>query len=225
MDEDTCATNFMIRDSKMQQLIKKEDEPITTFIDKVKHLYLEKNISTVLVLGGVGDYFDVSDQVIQMMNYEPFDVTSQAHEIADMFPGKREVEDKAYPFHVRERLPSPESIVPLNKYGKFSVYAKEVHRIHFGEHDIDLTDLEQLMELSQTKALGYALEYSKKYMDGQNTLRKVVDHVMKDIEEHGIDIISNRISGHFAWFRGLELAFTFNRLRSFDVTQKDSEPI
>ena len=224
MDEDTCATNFMIRDSKMQQLIKKEDEPITTFIDKVKQLYLEKNISTVLVLGGVGDYFDVSDQVIQMMNYEPFDVTSQAHEIADMFPGKREVEDKAYPFHVRERLPRPESIVPLNKYGKFSVNAKEVHRIHFGKYDIDLTDLEQLMELSQTKALGYALEYSKKYMDGQNTLRKVVDHVMKDIEVHGIDIISNRISGHFAWFRGLELAFTLNRLRSFDVNQKDAKP-
>jgi hypothetical protein len=61
-------------------------------------------------------------------------------------------------------------------------------------------------------------------MDGQNTLRKVVDHVMKDIEVHGIDIISKRISGHFAWFRGLELAFTLNRLRSFDVNQKDAKP-
>ena len=223
MDEDTCATNFMIRDRKMQKLIKKEDEPITTFIDKVKQLYLEKNISTVLVLGGVGDYFDVSDKVIKMMNYQPFDVTSKAHEISDMFPGKREVEDKAYPFNIRERIPRPESIVSLNKYGKFSVYAKDVHRIHFGEYDIDLTDLEQLMELSQTKALGYALEYSKKYMDGQNTLRKVVEHVMKDIELHGIDIISKRISGHFAWFRGLELAFTLNRLRSFNVIQKDAK--
>lgn len=59
----------------MQQLVNKEDEPITTFIDKVKQLYLEKNISTVLILGGVGDYFDVSDQVIQMIKYKPYDVT------------------------------------------------------------------------------------------------------------------------------------------------------
>ncbi len=98
MDEDTCATNFMIRDAKMQQLVNKEDEPITTFIDKVKQLYLEKNISTVLVLGGVGDYFDVSDQVIQMINYRPLDMTFRAHEIADLFPAKRKVEDEAYSF-------------------------------------------------------------------------------------------------------------------------------
>ena len=40
MDEDTCATNFMIRDVKMQKLVNKADEPITAFIDKVKQLYL-----------------------------------------------------------------------------------------------------------------------------------------------------------------------------------------
>jgi predicted ABC-class ATPase len=225
MDEDTCATNFMIRDSKMQQLVNKEDEPITTFIDKVKQLYLEKNISTVLVLGGVGDYFDVSDRVIQMINYKLFDVTSKAHNIANMFPAKRKVEDEAYPFHICERIPVSGSIVPLNEHGKFSIYAKEVHRLHFGKHNIDLADLEQLMELSQTKALGYALEYSKKYMDNKSTLREVVNRVIKDIDENGIDVISDKISGHFAWFRGLELAFTLNRLRGFDVIQKDMDAI
>ena len=225
MDEDTCATNFMIRDSKMQQLVNKEDEPITTFIDKVKQLYLEKNISTVLVLGGVGDYFDVSDQVIQMINYKPFDVTSKAHKIANMFPAKRKVEDEAYPFHIRERIPVSKSINPLNEHGKFSIYAKEVHRLNFGKHVIDLTDLEQLMELSQTKALGYALEYSKKYMDNKSTLHEVVLRVIKDIDENGIDVISDKISGHFAWFRGLELAFTLNRLRGFDVIQQDMDVI
>ena len=225
MDEDTCATNFMIRDSKMQLLVNKEDEPITTFIDKVKQLYLEKNISTILVLGGVGDYFDVSDQVIQMINYKPFDVTSKAHKIANMFPAKREVEDEAYPFHIRERIPVAESVIPLNENGKFSIYAKEVHRLNFGKHVIDLTDLEQLMELSQTKALGFALEYSKKYMDNKTPLREVVHRVIKDIDENGIDVISDKISGHFAWFRGLELAFTLNRLRGFDVIQQDMDVI
>ena len=223
MDEDTCATNFMIRDSKMQQLVNKEDEPITTFIDKVKQVYMRKNISTVLVLGGVGDYFDVSDHVIQMMNYRPLDVTSKAHNIADMFPAKRKVEDEAFPSHIRERIPMAESIDPLNEYGKFGVYAKEVYRLNFGKQVIDLTDVEQLIELSQTKALGYAVEYAKKYIDRKTTLREVVHRVIADIDENGIDVMSKKISGHFAWFRGLELAFTINRLRGLEVIQQDLE--
>jgi predicted ABC-class ATPase len=186
----------------------------------VKQLYLEKNISTVLVLGGVGDYFDVADRVIQMINYKPVDVTAKAHDIADISPAKRKAEDEVYPFLVRDRIPFAESINPFNEHGKFSVYAREVHRINFGGQVIDLTDLEQLMELSQTEALGYAIEYAKKYMDNRTPLREVVNKVLKDIEDKGLDVISDKISGHFAWFRGLELAFAINRLRGFDVTQR-----
>ena len=137
-----------------------------------------------------------------------------------MSPAKRNIEDESYPFDIHERIPLPESIDPLNDYGKFAVYAKDVHRLNFGKQVIDLTDLEQLLELSQTKALGFALEYAKKYMDGATPLGEVVRRVAKDMDEKGIDVISDRISGHFAWFRGLELAFTLNRLRGFDVRLK-----
>lgn len=220
MDEDTCATNFMIRDKKMQRLVHKADEPITTYIDKVKQLYSEKKISTIFVLGGVGDYFDVSDQVVQMINYELFDVTNKAHEISRTSPAKRTIEDEGYPFHTKERISFPESINPCNKYGKKSIYASEVHRLTFGKNNIDLTDLEQLIELSQTKAIGYALDYARKYMDKKSSLKEIIVHVMNDIEENGLDILSNKISGNFAWFRGLELALTFNRLRGFNVMQR-----
>ena len=222
MDEDTCATNLMIRDMKMQELVNKNDEPITTFIDKVRQFYLKKNISTVLVLGGVGDYFDVADNVIQMIKYEPVDVTETAHRIAADSPFKREAEDDAYPFIIRERIPFAGSIDPTNKYGKFSVYVKETHRINFGKTIIDLTDLEQLIELSQTKAIALAIEYAKKYMNNDRTLREIIDLVSEDIKMNGLDIISPRISGNFAWFRGLELAFALNRLRGLDVGQKEN---
>lgn len=220
MDEDTCATNFMIRDSKMQLLVNKEDEPITTFIDKVKQLYVEKNISTILVLGGVGDYFDVSDRVIQMINYRPFDMTSKAHQIANDFPTKRHVESEAEPFCIHERIPLSQSIKPVNQQGKFSIYAKETQRLYFGDDVVDLIDVEQLIELSQTKAIGFAIEYAKKYMDDTTTLRKVIERVVSDIEAEGLDIISDKMSGHFSCFRELELAFAINRLRDFDVIQK-----
>lgn len=82
IDEDTCATNFMIRDWKMQQLVAKEKEPITPFISKVRALFHQHGVSSVLVIGGAGDYFSVADHVIMMDAYEPRDVTDQAKEIA-----------------------------------------------------------------------------------------------------------------------------------------------
>lgn len=219
MDEDTCATNFMIRDLKMQNLVQKEDEPITTFIDKARQLYREKDISTILVLGGAGDYFDVSDKVIQMIKYLPFDVTDKAREISGSFPLRRNQEDPGCPVSYKNRKPVPGTIDPYNDYNKKSVYAKEVQRLNFGKNVIDLTDVEQLIELSQTRAMGQALCYINKYLDGEKTLSEVLNLFFHDLEKGGLDILSERISGHLAEFRSLELAFTLNRLRGIKMQQ------
>jgi predicted ABC-class ATPase len=219
MDEDTCATNFMIRDQKMQQLVQKDDEPITTFIDKAKQLYFDRAISTILVLGGTGDYFDVSDKVIQMNKYVPMDVTDKAKEISKSTPSKRIKEDEAYPISLKQRIPFGESIDPHNEYNKRSVYATEVHRLKFGKTFLDLHDVEQLIELSQTKAIGQALLYLRKYIDGTNTLKEIIDLLVSDLDRKGLDVLSQKKSGHFARFRGLELAMAINRLRGVKMEQ------
>jgi len=87
-------------------------------------------------------------------------MTAKAHKITELFSTKWKVEDEAYPFHIRERILLAESIDPHNDYGKFAIYAKETHRLNLGKQVIDLTDVEQLMELSQTNAVGYAIEYA-----------------------------------------------------------------
>ena len=219
MDEDTCATNFMIRDQKMQQLVRKEDEPITTFIDRVRQIYSDIGVSTILVLGGIGDYFEVADHVIQMNKYQPIDVTQQALKIAGSSSVRRLVEHSGQSLKITKRIPLADSINPENQYGKIGIYARETYRINFGGQDIDLTDLEQLVELSQTRAIGFAINYAKKYMDKSTTLRDVINKVTDDIAEHGLDIIDKRISPNFASFRPFELAFALNRLRGFDVIQ------
>jgi len=219
MDEDTCATNFMIRDMYMQKLVKKSDEPITSYIDKIRQLYVEKKISTILALGGVGDYFEVADQVIQMVRYRPEDVSAQAKDIIKNYPTKRVKEDVEYPIRPKARIPVADSVDPMSEYRKWRLYATEVNTLHFGRNKIDLTDLEQLIELSQTKAIAYSMLYARKYMNGKRTLKQVIDRVMTDLEENGLDILSEKISGHFAQFRSFELAFTLNRMRSFRVDQ------
>ena len=86
IDEDTSATNFMIRDRRMQALVPKEAEPITPFVDRVRELHDALGVSTVLVLGGSGDYLDVADTVVAMRRYEPHDVTAEARDVASANP-------------------------------------------------------------------------------------------------------------------------------------------
>jgi len=219
LDEDTCATNFMIRDQKMQELVKKHDEPITTFIDRVRQLYTEEGVSSIIVLGGTGDCFEVADTVIQMIRYEPLDVTKTALKIANESPVKRSPEDTAYPITVPKRSVDTGSIDPFNEYGKRSVYAKETYRIHFGATDIDLKDVEQLIELSQTRAIAQALQYIRQKGDGTAPIKQVIDGLMREIDKKGLDILSDRISGHFARFRDIELAGALNRLRGVQIAR------
>ncbi|CAM9729032.1 unnamed protein product [Discosporangium mesarthrocarpum] len=83
LDEDTCAGNFMIRDSRMRAMV--HHEPITPFIYRVSSLWLQKGVSSVIVVGGCGDYFDVHDTAILVDSYAVTDATERAHSISRRF--------------------------------------------------------------------------------------------------------------------------------------------
>lgn len=220
MDEDTSATNFMIRDVRMQQLVAKEKEPITPFIDKVRQLWLELGVSTILVLGGSGDYFDVADTIIMMDAYRPRQVTELAREIARKFGTARRAEGGSRFGRVKERIPLPRGLEPI-RGGKVKVQARGLHSIQYGSWDIDLSGVEQLVDASQTRAIGEIIHYlAEHYVDGRTTLRQALEQVERDIEEKGLDVISpfyGQNPGDFARPRLLEVAAAINRLRSLSV--------
>jgi predicted ABC-class ATPase len=219
MDEDTCAANFMIRDRKMQDLVKKADEPITPFIDRVRWLFEEKGVSSVIVFGGLGDYFAIADTVIHMVKYTPHDVTIEAKRIAHESPVKRKNECHVFPKLQRKRYVHTNSIDPLNEYGKKSVYSTEKKEIHFGRTTIDLTDVEQLIELSQTKAIAQAILYLKNQPAGPILMKELIFQCMRVIEERRLDGLSKKVSGHLAQFRSVELACALNRVRTLNIQQ------
>ena len=220
MDEDTCASNFMIRDRKMQELVGREEEPITPYIERVRQLYEQNGVSSILVLGGVGDYFEVADTVIQMLRYEPLDVTETARKIALDSPEKRRREHADTPRPAGIRFLESDSVDPLNRYGKRSVFATDPYRINFGATTIDLTDVEQIVELSQTKAIAQAIEYLGKTSGGTAAIKESIDGCLRVVAEKGLDGLSSKISGHFAQFRDIELACALNRLRTARITQR-----
>ena len=221
IDEDTSATNFMIRDHRMQELVSKENEPITPFIDRVRNLHTDQRVSTVLVLGASGDYFDISDHIICMTEYRPYDVTDEALRIAGKFKSERKKESNDYFGRVTERIPKPESLNPKKGRKEVNISVKGLRSIIYGNSRIDLGALEQLVDVCQTTAIGDTIEYAKKYMDGKRTLREAAGLVMMDMGRDGLDVIGGgRISGGYAEFRSLELIAAINRLRTLEVEQK-----
>lgn len=217
LDEDTSATNFMIRDYRMQQLVSKDKEPITPFLDKVRQLYEEKGVSTVLVMGGSGDYFSVADHVIQLADYKAADVTEKAHEISRDAATNRVSEGGGVFGQIRHRAPIAGSFDPYRGNQRIKVGARGRHEIMFGRTDIDLLDVEQLVDPSQTNAIAQAIHYAVRYMDGKRTLKDVVSKVIEDVDNGGLDVLVPYSVGNLARFRELDLAAAINRMRTLKV--------
>ncbi len=219
IDEDTAATNFMIRDHRMQELISKDKEPITPFIDKVRQLYQEYGVSSLLVIGGSGDYFESADQVIAMENYLPCDVTAEARAIALRYASERTHEGGRAFGEIRHRAPLPQSLNPKTSTRALYLKVPDIKTIHIGMERIDLSAIEQLVEQSQVRAIAHALLYAKThYMDGSRTLAEITDALMKDIQNEGLDKLTGIPYGDLACFRRFEWVFALNRLRTLKVT-------
>ena len=219
IDEDTSATNFTIRDRRMQALITKDKEPITPFIDQVRQLDRDHGVSTILVMGGSGDYFDVADLVIAMENYQPQEVTDQAKAIAQQYLTGRIAEVEANFGTLSKRIPLPGGIDPSRGNKKVRLTTKGVDKIVVGTEEINLWAVEQLVDHGQLKAIARALVHIKnKYLQQQLTLAEILFKIEQDISTSGLDVLTKFPQGDLAQFRPLELAAALNRLRSLIIT-------
>lgn len=218
VDEDTAATNFMIRDRRMQLLIAKNSEPITPFIDKVRQLYTDYGVSTILVMGGSGDYFDVADTVIAIENFQPQDVTARAREIARQYATERHPEGGKQFGSITPRVLSPESLNPSRGQHPVKWKVRDVDTLVFGTDDIDLSAVEQIAEAGQVRAIAAAMVYAQqRYLEEGSTLAEILDSIMAEIAATGLDVLTSFPEGNLVMFRRFELVAAINRLRSLKV--------
>jgi predicted ABC-class ATPase len=218
IDEDTSATNFMIRDERMQELVAKDKEPITPFVDKVRQLYHDYGVSTILVMGGSGDYFDVADTVIMMDAYRPRDVTRRSYEIIHKHKAVRQHEGGSHFGPVAERTPLATSFDASRGRRDVKIDVKGLHTLIYGTTTIDLSGLEQLVDASQTRAIGDIILYFSRHYAGQKfTLRQGLERLFADIQQHGLDLLSPRKPGNYAMPRMFEVAAAINRLRTLRI--------
>jgi len=216
VDEDTSATNFMIRDERMQALVSKDKEPITPFIDRVRQLYEEFGVSTVLVMGGSGDYFEVADTVIMMDAYRPRDVTEEAKRIARKLGRPRKQEGGERFGHFLSRVVDLTSIQPRTRKGRLKVQGSRM-ALRLGNYTIDLSRVHQFAEVEQVRAVGYLLAWLAEQghkLGTDGPVGEVLSTLERKLEEEGLVSFLPARYGDLAQPRRFEVAIALNRLRT-----------
>ena len=214
IDEDTSATNFMIRDSVMQQLVSKDKEPITPFIDVARSLYKQKGISTILVAGSSGDFFDIADLVIQMDNYEPYEVTKKAKALSRGITNVNENLRVDIDFNrviLKGTIESSPKGVKVKTLGKDG--------ISINKENIDLRAVEQIVDNEQLNTIGAIMKYAENKLMGKNlTLAQIADNITEELKNNliGIENIKGGY-GSFAIVRKQEIMCAYNRYRKIKI--------
>ena len=214
IDEDTSATNFMIRDELMQRVVNKNQEPITPFIERVQWLSTQKGISTILVAGSSGSYFHTADTIIQMDHYKPVDITEFAKKEAEHFPAiLPSAPSKADPDY--HRIIQPDSSFREDR--RLKMKAMGTDGISVNRETIDLRYLEQLCDPEQVNTLSALLRYTQTHLfNGRSTLQESMKRLETLLDEKGLELLSEagRLSPSLALPRIQEIYACLNRYRS-----------
>ncbi len=208
IDEDTSATNFMIRDERMQALVAKGDEPITPLVDRIGQLRDELDISTIIVMGGSGDYLDVANTVIQMHDYQAVDVTEKAKQVIAQHPTQRHNESEESLQTFRPRALNRVALMNILTDGKFRVSAKGKDSLRFGKEFTDLSALEQIESADEVNAIGWLWFQLAQLPGWCNNPAKEIEEMLSG-EWHA----SLPKQGDLAKPRTLDVMATLNRMR------------
>ena len=230
LDEDTSATNFMVRDAFMQQVIQREKEPITPFLERAEDLYKKAGISTILVAGSSGAFFHIADTIIQMDNYVPKDITASVKKLCSQYPlpavsvtnfqlphshriMSRPAESSK---HLRHNSRGNHSDSGAAKPERLKTRISGTDGFSLGRQEIDLRYTEQLIDAEQTAALGLLLKYAVEHLaDGRRTLPEIVQFLWKNLSLHGLSFFTEnqKISCGYATPRIQEIYACLNRYR------------
>ena len=220
IDEDTSATNFMVRDAFMQQVISREKEPITPFLERARDLYEKAGISTILVAGSSGAFFHIADTVIQMDNYHPVDITEITGKLCQEYP-LSDVETPAFRLPESHRIMTRSKAAPSrhSRPGQPERLKTKVHGkdgFSLGKTEVDLRYVEQLIDSEQTASLALLLKYACEHLiDGKRTLPEIVTYLDSQLKKQGLSFFSegSYISCGYAMPRIQEIYSCFNHYR------------
>ena len=213
LDEDTCATNLLIRDQRMRALVSSEREPITPLVDRIRALHRERGISTLIVMGGSGDYLDVADQVLIMDSYRLVDATAQARQVCASQP-RVDTSLPDFPLPAQRLPQSPEA----KRRGPSRTRALGTQRLVLDRHEVDVADVSGLVDEGQALAVAWALRaLLERHFDGRTSLSQALAQVAKRLDDVGLDALGEAHPAFLVRPRLVDVGAAVNRLRSLQV--------
>lgn len=213
IDEDTSATNFMVRDTFMQQVISRDKEPITPFLERVRDLYEKADISTILVAGSSGAFFHVADTIIQMDCYRPVDITASVKKLCAGYPLPPSLPT---PFHMPKSRRVFCSCARKMDYKDKKIRLRSKDGFSLGKEEIDLRYVEQLKDTEQTASLALLLGYAKEHLaDSKKTIPEIAALLYQELQKNGFSgfFSHSYIPGGYAFPRLQEIHACLNRYR------------
>ena len=215
-DEDTSAANFMVRDALMQKVVHPDHEPITPLVYRISQLFERAGVSTILVAGSSGAFFEQADLVLQMDHYIPMDVTARAKEMALAFPYLCSPERKLAPERFfTSRVPLPLASL---RSDRVKIKSQGLDAIVLDREPLDVRLVEQLVDPEQLPTLGAMVLYAHRHLiDGKRTLKEVADRLEERIDSEGLRVLGKR---DFCRVRKQEFMGVMNRYRSQRMKQK-----
>lgn len=231
IDEDTCATNFMVRDELMQRVVHRDKEPITPFIERARYLYEKKGISCIVVAGSSGAYFGIADWIVQMDNYVPMEITALAKAEAEKYP----------PLSVPAKEPEEPDYMRMPKAGKggrdsgnmrgrgghgdgrdnrVKIKSMGKEGVSLNKENVNLHYVEQIADSEQVTALGYLLAYAENNLfNGKDSMQEIVNKLMKLMEQKGLASVvpGDYLPSGLALPRRQEIFACFNRYRAMKL--------
>lgn len=216
LDEDTSATNFMIRDKVMAQLVSDEKEPITTLLRHIRGIHKTLGISFIIVVGSSGDYLSVADLVLQMDHYKVKDVTKQAKIICENsgIAGQYAETEITVPIFSRKLRPTKADRRKIKSMGTDTVL--------IDREAIDVRYLEQISENGQTTALAYMMGWILDNVKTEEEIRHLIERLYTAIEKRGMGAVipANYSAGHPVLPRKQELYACLSRYRSAKIVRE-----
>ena len=222
MDEDTSATNLLIRDARMQALVEKKWEPITPLIDRIKQFQEKLGISTILIIGGCGDYLEIADLVLKMEGYQIKNVTEKAKQIVEKYDNRRISENTSPLQRLNRRQIQAKSIDPSRGRFEIKIDLTGTKLLKFGNYEIDLRGLEQITDPSQLRAAAFTLLWIKnKAENSKLDFQDILVELKSCLEDNGLKVVwgNETHPGDLALPRVIEVAAILNRLRSLKLDQ------
>ncbi|SPT53157.1 Predicted ATPase of the ABC class [Actinomyces bovis] len=211
LDEDTCATNLLIRDSRMRALVAAEREPITPLVDRIGALAREQGVSTLLVMGGSGDYLDVADRVLLMDAYHLLDVTDRAAQVAAEHPR----ETTALPDFPQAEARIPLPLAERSRRGPVRTRSRGTVALVIDREEVDVSDVSGVVDPGQAEALAHALRaLLEQRFDGVSPLPECLADLEELLDEEGLDALDGRRPAFLVRPRMVDVAAAVNRYRS-----------